>query len=139
MTFAGSTRARTALRVPLLVALLVALLALLGCGPGTGGTGLPPGGSGTPPETAAALNAPAVQAPAADPAPRLPPATPADLEGPVDAIDAQAVTVAGVVLPRASLDTVGPDGRAAETPLAVGVSVRAWRLGERWLLVLPSS
>jgi hypothetical protein len=135
MTFAGSTRACTALRVPL----FVALLALYGCGPGTGGTGLPPGGSGTPPETTAAVHAPAVQAPAADPAPRLPPPRPADLEGTVDAIDAQTVTVAGVVLPRASLDAVGPDGRAAETPLAVGVSVRAWRLGERWLLVLPSS
>lgn len=139
MTPAVSPRPWIALRV----AMLAALAALLGCGPGTGGTGLPPGGTGTQPEAAATTAAPvdAVQAPtAAAPSLLPPPATPADLEGPITAIDALTVTVAGVALPRALLDAVGPDGRAAlPASLAVGVPVRVWRPGERWLLVVPGA
>lgn len=143
MTPHESMPTRAALRISVLSALvaLVALSALVGCGPGTGGTGLPPGGSSAQPDAAATVSGPTVQAPAADTVPLLrPPSTPADLEGPITAVDSATVTVSGTTaLPRALLDAVGSDGRAAPTDaLAVGIPVRAWRIGGRWLLVVPS-
>jgi predicted small lipoprotein YifL len=139
MTPPDSSPTRTALRISILSALF-ALAALVGCGPGTGGTGLPPGGSSAQPDAAATVSAPTVQAPTADTVPLLrPPSTSADLEGPITAVDSATVTVSGTALPRALLDAVGSDGRAAPTDaLAVGIPVRAWRIGERWLLVVPS-
>jgi hypothetical protein len=110
-------------RVRSVAARLAAMLLLLlaqGCGPGTGGTGLPPG---------AGVNGSAV---ADAPAAALP-ERPADLAGPIERVDATVVRIAATDLPLALSDLVFDDGSPATADaLQPGVEARAWRVGERW-------
>jgi hypothetical protein len=99
---------------------MLLLLLAQGCGPGTGGTGLPPaaGSSGIPLE----------EAPAAPPSDR-----PADLAGPIELVDATVVRIAATDLPLALCDLLFDDGSPATADaLRPGVEARAWRIGERW-------
>jgi len=133
---------------------------LSGCGPGTGGTGLPPAAStpGPAPTADAGPGTGAVTAPppvAGTPVPAPPfaaaptlggqetgsnlPARTADLAGVVTAVDAETVVVAGTALPRAALRVSRPDGSAAPSDLLQpGVAVRVWRVGEVFLVRLET-
>jgi hypothetical protein len=101
------------------------LLALLqGCGPGTGGTGLPP--------AAADLGAPATNAPSV-----ALPDRPADLAGPIERFDATVIRIAGTDLPRDGTDLVFEDGSATtDAALRVGAQARAWRVDTGWRVAI---
>lgn len=110
-------------RVRSIAARLAATLLLLlaqGCGPGTGGTGLPP--------AADSSGFPLAEAPAAPL-----PDRPADLAGPIERIDATVVRIAATDLPLALSDLLFDDGSPATADaLRPGVEAQAWRIGERW-------
>ncbi|MFM1988786.1 MAG: hypothetical protein RJA99_1743 [Pseudomonadota bacterium] len=123
-----------------LVAACLALV-LAACGPGTGGTGLPPGdgtptaSTGTAPSSTApsstvpSSTAPALVAPLPDRAP--------DLAGPIESADADALTIAGTRLPRASVSLRDAAGAPlADDAAQAGRPARAWRAGEGWLVAL---
>jgi len=119
-------------RVRSVAARLAAMLLLLlaqGCGPGTGGTGLPPS-AGLPDSAVADAPAPV----AAAPAPSAPLSDrPADLAGPIERVDATVVRIAETDLPLALCDLLFDDGSPATAEaLQPGVEARAWRVGERW-------
>jgi hypothetical protein len=122
------------------LALLLCVL-LQACGPGTGGTGLPPastsapasnttGGTtdGPPPSsstgttTVAPPSSSATTAPLSSAPDRAP-----DLAGVIERLDDTTVLLAGVVLPRGEVDLIG-------APLRVGATARAWREGGRWVV-----
>lgn len=111
-------------------------LALAACGPGTGGTGLPPGD-----ELSNASSAPAptpitpTGSGLALPAP-LPDRMP-DLAGPIESVDADTLTIAGTRLPRAAVSLRDATGAPLAADAArTGRSARAWRAGEGWLVAL---
>jgi hypothetical protein len=112
-------------RVRAVAARLAALLLLLlaqGCGPGTGGTGLPPGGGSS--------GFPWTEAPTAPL-----PDRPADLAGPIERIDATVVRIAATDLHLALSDLLFDDGSPATADaLRPGVEAQVWRIGERWLV-----
>jgi len=132
--------------------LLAAAALLAGCGPGTGGTGLPPAGSApgpaptadagpgagagavAPPSAGAPVSAPTLGEPESAP---VQPARTADLAGLVTAVDAETVVAAGAALPRDELRVTRADGSDAPVDLLQpGVSVRVWRVGDVWLVRL---
>jgi len=123
--------------------LLAALLCVLlqACGPGTGGTGLPPASSSAP---ATSTTGPTADTPPPSnttgtttggtppssattaPLPSAPDRAP-DLVGVIERVDDTTVVLAGVTLPRAEIDLIG-------APLQLGAAARAWREGGRWVL-----
>lgn len=121
---------------PRSVAAGLALL-LAACGPGTGGTGLPPG-DGADSSSVVSAPTPSTQAPSASrlPVAALPDRAP-DLAGPIEAVDADTLTLAGVGLVRASVSlrdgNGAPLGAEAAQP---GRAARAWRTGETWVVAL---
>lgn len=106
-----------------LAAMLFVLLAQ-GCGPGTGGTGLPPApGPIAPASTSATLTVGFDR--------------PADLAGPIEQLDATVIRIAGTDLPRDLSDLLFDDGGPATADaLRVGVEAQAWRVGERWRVAI---
>lgn len=121
------------------VRLLAAWLALglAACGPGTGGTGLPPGDGGTP-TSSSGLQAPAAPTPSSSgstPAP-LPTGAP-DLAGTVEAIDPDALTIAGRRLPWTAVSLRDASGAMlAADAVRVGRTARAWQVGAVWVVAL---
>ena len=102
-------------------------LLLQGCGPGTGGTGLPPGAGASDAASTLAL-APSVEA--------LPGRTP-DLAGPLQSVDAETLGIAGASLPRAGVSLRDPVGNPLAADAArVGLPARAWRVGDGWVVAL---
>lgn len=130
---------RDAMRAAIRTAVAPALAALMlaGCGPGTGGTGLPPGSDTAsvglvPPIANSQPTAGAVVAP------RPLPARAPELEGTIDGLDDATLSIAGRALPRASTDPVLADGTPApDAALRVGRAARAWLENGRWLVALP--
>ena len=119
-------------RIGARVALAALALALQACGPGSGGTGLPPGDSAS----SVPVSAPPPPSATRVPASGLPERAP-ELSGPLERVDADSLTLAGVVLPRASVALLD----AAGAPLAAeaarpGLAARAWRVGDGWLVAL---
>jgi hypothetical protein len=140
-------RTLVAIRVAIRAALAAAAASLLlaGCGPGTGGTGLPPGSDTA--QVDAALPSPVtspVTSPGPQPstgtvaAPRPLPSRAPDLDGTIDRVDDATLSIAGSALPRAATDVVLADGSAAPADAArAGRAARAWLENGRWLVVLP--
>jgi hypothetical protein len=123
---------RAARLAALVLASFVAVLGLAGCGPGEGGTGLPPPASGS-----ATVGAPDATLPPPTPATLLAAGVPADVAGTIAALDDRVLVIGDVALPRDAVDAVLADGRPAPPgSLAVGARATAWRLGERWLVQL---
>jgi hypothetical protein len=119
------TRART--RLLRGVAAVGLALLLQACGPGTGGTGLPPGSGATDAASSLAL-APSIEA--------LPGRTP-DLAGPLQSVDAGTLGIAGTSLPRAGVSLRDPAGAPLPADAArVGLPARAWRVGDGWVVAL---
>lgn len=110
----------------LLAAAWLALL-LQACGPGTGGTGLPPGGASA--DTAAAL-APAATA-------FVPPAREPELVGTIESVDGATLRIAGATLPRAEVSLYDANGAAVSADaVRPGTAARGWRVGEGWVVTL---
>lgn len=143
--------------------LIVALLA--GCGPGTGGTGLPPASSSAPagdavaaPPASGPTTAPPTAAPPTSGPTTVPPAAgspsdpaigpapvvavtvpdrPPDRIGTVESIDATTLRVAGLEIARARVDVLLADGRPANVDaLRTGAEVIAWEVGPRIVVQL---
>jgi hypothetical protein len=134
-------RDRNLVAIRAALAAAAASLLLAGCGPGTGGTGLPPGSDTAPVD--AALPSP-VTSTGPQPstgtvaAPRPLPSRAPDLDGTIDRVDDATLSIAGSALPRASTDVVLADGTAAPADAPrVGRAARAWLENGRWLVVLP--
>ncbi len=148
-----SGTARTACAVWLMLTLLQ------GCGPGSGGTGLPPeAGLGAeqpnspvaalPPAPGLGTEQPNPPVAALPPAPGPgdapiggpvagPPDRPADLAGPIERVDATVIRIAGTDLPRDEVDLLFEDGSHATTEdPPVGAEARAWRVAGRWQVLV---
>lgn len=122
-------------RIRLVVAWLA--LGLAACGPGTGGTGLPPGDGGTP-TSAPSLQTPPAPTPSSSgsPAEPLPSGTP-DLAGAIESIDPDAVTIAGRRLPWTALSLRDASGAPlALDAVRIGRAARAWQVGTVWVVAL---
>lgn len=130
-----SGTARTACAVWLMLTLLQ------GCGPGSGGTGLPPeaGLGAEQPNSPVAALPPATgpgDAPIGGPV-AGPPDRPADLSGPIERVDATVIRIAGTDLPRDEVDLLFEDGSHATTEdPPVGAEARAWRVAGRWQVIV---
>ena len=114
-------------------------LGLAACGPGTGGTGLPPGDGGTP-TSASSLQTPPSPTPSSSvtPAEPLPSGTP-DLAGSVESVDPDAVTIAGRRLPWATISLRDASGATlAADEARVGRTARAWQVGAVWVVALDA-
>ena len=120
-----------------LAAVWLALL-LQACGPGTGGTGLPPVGASA--DATAAVPA-AGSGTAAALAPGVPalalPAREPELVGTIESLDAATLRIAGAALPRASVSLYDESGAAVSADtVRIGAAARAWRVGEGWVVAL---
>lgn len=135
----------------MLLAVLIAVL-LAGCGPGTGGTGLPPassadggtaptgggtsGGDASSPPPAAAAPPAAVTSPAPTGAATVPARAP-DLVGTVDAVDDTTLRIANLTVALALVDVVLSDGSPSSVAaLRAGARVLAWVVGSRIVVQL---
>jgi hypothetical protein len=111
---------------------LLLVLALLGCGPGTGGTGLPPGADASVAPTTTAPGSANTTAPSV----ALPDRAP-DLAGPIERLDATVIRIAATDLPRERAELLLDDGTAATADaLQVGAEARAWFDGARWQVAI---
>jgi hypothetical protein len=124
-----------------LAAVWLALL-LQACGPGTGGTGLPPVGASADATAAGAAAVPAAgSGTAAALAPGVPalalPAREPELVGTIESLDAATLRIAGAALPRASVSLYDESGAAVSADtVRIGAAARAWRVGEGWVVAL---
>jgi hypothetical protein len=122
------------------LALSLAMALLAGCGPGTGGTGVPPTGTGTGSSSASA-DTPAATTPSTGASTAPPaftaPSSPPLVEGTIDSLDAQTLTVNGLPLPRAQTRVLQADGSALpDTALHPGLRLRVWQDGAGYLALV---
>lgn len=140
-------------------AILLIFALIAGCGPGTGGTGLPPASAGAP--TGDAVAAPPTTGPTTGPtsgptptppaagspsgptigttpaAPVTVPDRPPDRVGAVESIDETTLRIAGLEVARARVDVLLADGRPATVDaLRTGAEVLAWEVGPRFVVQL---
>jgi hypothetical protein len=95
---------------------------LQACGPGTGGTGLPPVGA-----SADATAIPALALPSREP----------ELVGTIESVDGATLRIAGAALPRPSVSLYDESGVAVSADaVRIGTTARAWRVGEGWVVAL---
>jgi hypothetical protein len=136
---------------PRAAAILLIVALITGCGPGTGGTGLPPASAGAP--TGDAVAAPPASGPTTRPpaagspsgpaigptaaAPVTVPDRPPDRVGTVESIDETTLRIAGLDIARARVDVLLADGRPATVDaLRTGAEVLAWEVGSQIVVQL---